>query len=164
MSSFYLLSLTKVMFVSNIQSHPFPFLQPPTENTEIATLCDTMRHYFARFRLKICYCSWPPKVWKIWSWVSYSFCILGLGHCSRSGSAPVWMGMVRRCDVLLGTRQMRMREMMRMMKMRAKTMASAASPRSHREGSIREHALPQSGQGQGQPPQRLDPLWTLPLP
>ena len=40
---------------------PLPSLQLPNENTEIATLYDTMRHYFARFRLKICYCSWPPN-------------------------------------------------------------------------------------------------------
>ena len=28
---------------------PLPFLQAPKENTEIATLNDTMRHYFAHF-------------------------------------------------------------------------------------------------------------------
>ena len=42
---------------------------PPPQNrtTRFAPLCefpifrDTFRHYFALFRLKICYCSWPPK-------------------------------------------------------------------------------------------------------
>ena len=50
------------MFVSNISDITTPSLPPtPEENTAIATLHNTMRHYFARFRLKICFCSWPPK-------------------------------------------------------------------------------------------------------
>ena len=38
---------------------------PPTslkQNTETATLYDTIWHYFALFRLKTCYWSWPPKL------------------------------------------------------------------------------------------------------
>ena len=61
---FWLWGLTKVMFVSNISDTTTPSL-PPTpleENTEIATLYDTIWHYFARFRLKTCYCSWPPNI------------------------------------------------------------------------------------------------------
>ena len=29
----------------------------------MAAFLDTIRHYFALFRLKICYCSWPPNNW-----------------------------------------------------------------------------------------------------
>ena len=60
---FCLLGLTKVICSWPIfrTQPPLPVLQPPKENTEIATLHDTMWHYFVRFRLKICYCSWPPK-------------------------------------------------------------------------------------------------------
>ena len=57
---FCLLGLTKVMFVSNISDTSTPSLQPPKKRRNR----DTIRHYvtlFARFRLKMCYCSWPPK-------------------------------------------------------------------------------------------------------
>ena len=51
---FCLLGLTKVMFMSNISDTTTPSLPlTPKDNTEIATLSDTMRHYFARFCLKI---------------------------------------------------------------------------------------------------------------
>ena len=40
---------------------PLHFIQPPRENKEIATLYDTICHYFALLRLKICYCAWPLK-------------------------------------------------------------------------------------------------------
>ena len=51
------------MFVSNISDTTTPSLppQPPKANTEIATQDNTMWHYFARFRLRTCYCSWPPN-------------------------------------------------------------------------------------------------------
>ena len=50
------------MFVSNMSDTATPSLPPtPKENTEIATLYDTMERYFTR-SLRICYCSWPPKI------------------------------------------------------------------------------------------------------
>ena len=60
---FSLFGLTKVMFVPKTSdtTPPPPCIQP-LKNKEIATLHDTVRHHFALFRLKICYCSWPPNL------------------------------------------------------------------------------------------------------
>ena len=51
--AFCLLALTKLMFEPNISdTTTLPFLQPPKENTEIATAYDTMWRYFAHFAWK----------------------------------------------------------------------------------------------------------------
>ena len=66
---------------------PLSFLQPPKENTEIATLHNAMWHYFARFRLKICYYSWPPKSPTFWSLLilPWLFTIWNIGIGQRGG-------------------------------------------------------------------------------
>ena len=54
---FCLLGLIKVVFVSNISDTTPLFSSKPLKKTQKS------RHYiFARFCLKICYCSWPPNV------------------------------------------------------------------------------------------------------
>ena len=56
---FSLFGLTKVMFVPKTSDTTAPSLHPTPERKVKKT--KKLRHYFALFRLKICYCSWPPN-------------------------------------------------------------------------------------------------------
>ena len=53
---FSLSGLTKVTFVPKTSDTTAPSLSNPLKRKN----CDAIRHFLARFRLKICYCSWPP--------------------------------------------------------------------------------------------------------
>ena len=59
------------MFVSNISDTTTPSLSPTPWRKH--RLCDTMWHYFVRFRLKTCYCSRPPNGWLDASWLDFAF-------------------------------------------------------------------------------------------